>query len=160
MTTAEQTAAIRAELKALGFGRKHVSVRKLHAGSIHVEILSADVPLAPVEAAAYKHESISRDHMTGEILCGGNTYVRVEYSDAAIAPIAAAIEVQLIDGKVEAGETITIGDVRVHCDGHRWTAYPVGGGSYEVIAYTLDGMAKNIARRSIARGDFARKEAA
>lgn len=159
MTTTERAATIRAELKALGIGPKQVSVRKLHVGSIHVEILSAQVALAPVEAAANKHESIARDHMTGEILCGGNTYVRVEYSDAVLAPLAACIEVQLVDARVEAGEVLTLGDLRVFCrDGHEWIAFPVDGGE-PVVAYTLENMAKNLARRAIARGAFV-KEAA
>jgi hypothetical protein len=81
--TVKAAAEIRAALKAKGWSSREVSVRSesFSMGSaIRVEIKSADVPSAVVEAIAKGHERIDRCSITQEILSGCNRYITVSYA--------------------------------------------------------------------------------
>ncbi len=105
MTTTDKATLIRQALKALGWNRRHVSVRTSSTGSLDVTVKDAAVPLHKVEEIAMVHESISRCHASGEILSGGNTFVRVSYSADLVAAKAAELEPLLSD---EPGETVLV----------------------------------------------------
>ena len=82
LSNKERGAAIRAELKKLGYNSKQISVRSGNCGyscysSITIKDLSIDIKL--VERACLKFKDIDYDERTGEILEGGNTYIRVDY---------------------------------------------------------------------------------
>ena len=88
MSNKERSAAIRAELKKLGYNSKQVSVRSGYCGyssysTITIYDLSIDRKL--VEEAVLKFKDVDYDERTGEILEGGNTYVRVEYDYKTLA---------------------------------------------------------------------------
>ena len=88
MTNKERSAAIRAEIKKLGYNSKQVSVRSRICGysdetRIEVKDLSCDIKA--IEKACMKFESIDYDQYSGEILSGGNTYIFVQYDHAAIS---------------------------------------------------------------------------
>jgi len=84
-TAAEDTARIRAELKARhGWNSRDISVRAENysmGSAISIQVRKPDIPLAPVQAIAEGAEHIRRCEVTGEILSGGNQYVTVRYSD-------------------------------------------------------------------------------
>ena len=108
MTTTEHAAAIRAELKAKGWGSKAVGVRSesFSMGSaIRVLIKDGSVPIQAVTVIAEAHERISRCQITGEILGGGNRYVSVSYSSEALeqraAPYRDAVQAALDAAKAD-----------------------------------------------------------
>ena len=82
MTNKERSAAIRAEIKKLGYNSRQVSVRSRKCGysdetTIEVKDLSCDIKA--IEKACMKFKSIDYDYYSGEILSGGNTYISVSY---------------------------------------------------------------------------------
>lgn len=88
MTNKERSAAIRAEIKKLGYNSRQVSVRSRICGysdetRIEVKDLSCDIKA--IEKACMKFESIDYDQYSGEILSGGNTYIFVQYDYDAIS---------------------------------------------------------------------------
>ena len=91
MTTKETAAAIRTELKTVGYGRDAVSVTVSSGGSINVTIKSANVKRAQVKAIASKYERVDRCHVTHEILCGANTFVFIRIDDALMSARMAEI---------------------------------------------------------------------
>lgn len=87
MTNKERSAAIRAEIKKLGYNSRQVSVRSRICGysdetRIEVKDLSCDIKA--IEKACMKFESIDYDQYSGEILSGGNTYIFVNYDWKAL----------------------------------------------------------------------------
>ena len=87
MTNKERSAAIRAEIKKLGYNSRQVSVKSRNCGysdetRIEVKDLSCDIKA--IEKACTKFESIDYDKYSGEILSGGNTYIFVQYDYNAI----------------------------------------------------------------------------
>lgn len=102
---------IRAQLKAKGWNRTHVSVRGSHS-SIDVTILTTAARISEVKEIATQFESISRCEYSGEILCGGNTFVRVQYSDEVIAAAAGLFEAFI----PEDGSSATVRGVTVYRD--------------------------------------------
>lgn len=88
LSNKERSAAIRAELKKLGYDSKQISVRSGNCGyssysTITIKDLSIDIEL--VKDACLKFNDVDYDERTGEILEGGNTYVRVEYDWKTLA---------------------------------------------------------------------------
>lgn len=83
-TTTSPADQIRAQLKANGYNRNHVSVRCSRGSAIYVTVNTHRVDIREVRNAADRHKRISRDHMTGEILCGGNLFVKVSYGRTAV----------------------------------------------------------------------------
>ena len=70
---------IRAELKALGFTAKHVSVRTSRGSAVNVNIKSPLLSMEVAEKIGKKYESVTRCEHSGEILSGGNTFIFVSY---------------------------------------------------------------------------------
>lgn len=88
LSNKERSAAIRAELKKLGYNSRQISVRSGNCGyssysTIRILDLSIDIKL--VEEACLKFNDVDYDERTGEILEGGNTYVSVEYDWKTLA---------------------------------------------------------------------------
>ncbi len=82
MTIKEKCAAMRAELKKLGYNSKQVSVRGGYCGySDRAEITIKDMKAdrKAIENVCKKFQSIDYDSASGEILEGGNTYIFVKY---------------------------------------------------------------------------------
>jgi hypothetical protein len=72
---------IRAELKALGYNSRQVSVTNRRGGygdSMRIKIKDY-VNINVVEAIAEKYEHVRYCEYSGEILAGGNTFIHVEY---------------------------------------------------------------------------------
>ena len=87
MTSKERSAAIRAELKKLGYNSKQVSVKSGncgYSGYSHLTIKDMAVRIKEVKKAVRAFESVDYDEYSGEILQGGNTYIRVEYDYEAL----------------------------------------------------------------------------
>lgn len=84
-TSADDARTIRAEYKANGWNRNHVSVRASNysmGSSISIEIKSPTVDIEKAAGIAKRiAEKISRCEITGEILSGGNRFVSVRLSD-------------------------------------------------------------------------------
>ena len=82
MTIKEKCAAMRAELKKLGYNSKQVSVRGGYCGySVSADITIKDLKAdrKAIEKVCKKFQSIDYDCASGEILEGGNTYIFVKY---------------------------------------------------------------------------------
>jgi hypothetical protein len=93
LTTAQEAALIRAELKARGITTRQVSVRARNfsmGSAIDVTIKVSGISKSMVEKIAKKFESIRYDDY-GEILSGCNQYVHVDFASEAHAAHAAAI---------------------------------------------------------------------
>lgn len=88
MTNKERSAAIRAEIKKLGYNSRQVSVRSGFCGYsdyTHITIKDAKADIKEIEKACKKFQSVDYDSATGEILAGGNTYIHVQYDYDAIS---------------------------------------------------------------------------
>lgn len=84
----ERSAAIRAELKKLGFNSKQVSVKSGNCGYSdysHITIKDLSIDIKAVEKVCKVFNHVDYDEYTGEILSGGNTYIRVEYDYKALS---------------------------------------------------------------------------
>jgi hypothetical protein len=82
MTIKEKCAAMRAELKKLGYNSKQVSVRGGYCGySDRAEITIKDLKAdrKAIEKVCKKFQSIDYDCASGEILQGANTFINIEY---------------------------------------------------------------------------------
>lgn len=87
MTNKERSAAIRAEIKKLGYNSRQVSIRSGFCGYsdyTHVTIKDVKANIKEIEKACKKFQSVDYDSATGEILAGGNTYIHVQYDYDAI----------------------------------------------------------------------------
>ena len=80
MTQKEIAAAIRKELKTLGYTNKRVAVRGQRGGlsaCVRVILKDDDVDLEKVKAVALPYKYYDRDE-AGDILGGGNTFIFIE----------------------------------------------------------------------------------
>ena len=87
MTIKKKGAAIRAELKKLGYNARQVSVKTGYCGYsdfARIRIKDCAVNKKAVENACKKFSSIRYDEFTGEILEGANTYIDVDYDFEAL----------------------------------------------------------------------------
>ena len=87
MNNKERSAAIRAEIKKLGYNSRQVSVRSSNCGysdSTRIEIKDLSCDAKAIEKAVMKFESIRYDEYSGEILSGANTYIFVNYEWKAL----------------------------------------------------------------------------
>ena len=131
-TCADDAAAIRAALKAKGWGRGRVSVRARSysmGSSIDVEILDPTIRIADVRAIAETKERIDRDAYTGEILCGANRFVFVKYAHTAEHAMIDhwLPRVQAAVATVDGNSIMPIAD----------TSYGVGNGPYGLSLWDL-----------------------
>lgn len=110
-TAKEKAAKIREELKALGYGRKEVSVRcrrVTYSSAIEVTIRALGVSMEKVKDVALKAKSVRYCEASGEILLGGNTYVDVSYAhelEPAFAELAKDLD---FDSKKDVMVTDTV----------------------------------------------------
>ena len=118
MTTKETAAAIRNELKTIGYGRDAVSVT-VSGGSVNLTIKSANVKRAQVNAVATKYERIDRCPLTHEILCGANIFIFIRIDEdimsARMAEIQVTAEAAGLSSKGWA--RFTFGDVQYEVQG-------------------------------------------
>ena len=87
MTIKEKGAAIRAELKKLGYNSRQVSVKTGYCGYsdfAHITIKDLQADFQAVEKACTKFKSIDYDKYSGEILEGCNTYITVNYDNSVL----------------------------------------------------------------------------
>ena len=116
MSRNEKTAAIRKQLKAMGYNARQVSVRGsrcTYSSSIDVTIKDASVPLPAVKAVVDQYTAVRRCEVSGDILGGGNTYTSVDYAHDIVTAKAEQIEPQLSD---EPGRDVVVEGVRVTRD--------------------------------------------
>jgi len=73
---------IRNEIKGLGFGPQHVSVKASRGSAINVTIKTpqAAAKLAQIKEASEQHQRVRICQASGEVLAGGNTFVFVTIS--------------------------------------------------------------------------------
>jgi hypothetical protein len=109
----EVAAAIRKELKALGYNARKVSVRTspcTYSTSVDVTIKSLGVDIEAVKEVANAYRSVRRCEYSGDILMGGNTYVDVEYSrdlDSEFEALAEGLDFSK-DADVQVTESIRV----------------------------------------------------
>ena len=87
MTNKGRSAAVRAEIKKLGYSSKQVSVRSGYCGYsdyTHITVKDVKANIKEIEKACKKFQSIDYDMASGEILEGGNTYIHVQYDYSAM----------------------------------------------------------------------------
>lgn len=97
--------AIRAALKAAGYGKADVSVHNdsySMGSTVHVKIKRPEISLSKVEAIADPFARVDRDE-SGEILGGGNCFVDVDYADGALDAAAGRINEQVAAGRKHFG---------------------------------------------------------
>ena len=83
----ERSAAIRAELKKLGYNSKQISVRSGDCGYsdyTNIRIKDMAIRINDVKKVCKAFESVDYDEYTGEILAGGNCYISVDYDYDAL----------------------------------------------------------------------------
>lgn len=99
--------AVRAALKAAGYGKADVSVHNdsySMGSTVYVKIKRPEISLLKVEAIAESFARVDRDSSTGEILGGGNCFVDVGYADGALDAAAARINEQVTAGRRHFGQ--------------------------------------------------------
>lgn len=80
---AKEAQEVREALKALGYGRKEVSVRSrrvTYSSAIEVTVKALGVNIKKVREVAERAQSVRRCEVSGEVLMGGNIYVSVSYA--------------------------------------------------------------------------------
>lgn len=98
--------AVRAALKAAGYGKADVSVHNdsySMGSTVYVKIKRPEISLSKVESIAESFARVDRDSQTGEILGGGNCFVDVAYADGALDAAAARIAEQVAAGRTHFG---------------------------------------------------------
>lgn len=70
---------LRAELKAIGYTPRDVSVR-MDGSSLYVTIKRVGIPFAAIETMARRHRQLDHCQVTGELLCGGShVWIEVDW---------------------------------------------------------------------------------
>lgn len=110
MNVTETASAIREELKTLGLGTKHVSVR---AGSnnVNVVIKSDGVDVIRVKRIARSYSHTNRCEFSGDILLGNNLSVSVSVARKAYSVRAMKLQPRIEE--LKGNDTIKIGPFEV-----------------------------------------------
>ena len=163
LSTKDRAARIRAELKAMGWSSRDVSVRAETyslGATIRVTVRNPAVPMAAVRKVAGVYQTVSYCQVTGEVLGGGNTYVEVEYARETIDSMAAPLLALLLTVADEPGRVVDLGDgwmaARSDEPGDYWRAWS-SSDERDVYCWSADFCARQVAERKAAS---AQREAA
>lgn len=149
MTNKERSAAIRAEIKKLGYNSRQISVRSGYCGYsdyTHITVKDLSIDFKAIEKIGAKFESIRYDEYSGEILEGANTYISVRYDynvlhNAVDAQLARAQT--MIENTTSSFETLKDNEkqiVAVPCSKDRWTLaeFKNGENAGRNLTYEMD----------------------